>query len=57
MIYALCSLIIVGLGQVLKGQILRGICLFVVFCMLCSSGIGLLFAIPLYIWQIFDAGK
>lgn len=57
LIRVIASMIIVGLGQLLKGEVFKAIGLFAIFWILCSSGIGVVLAVPLWIWQVIDAGK
>lgn len=49
------SLIIVGLGQIYNGQILKGIVMFVVAFITGITIIGLVIAIPIWLYGMYDA--
>ncbi len=55
---ALLSFFIPGLGQLIKGQVGKGILIFIgalVFIVLSSVLIGIPFLIWLWLWNIYDA--
>lgn len=54
---AVGSFIIPGVGQVYNGEIAKGIIGGVVFFAFALTGVGLIVAIPLWIWLIYDAYK
>jgi TM2 domain-containing membrane protein YozV len=54
-IAAIASFVIPGLGQVYNGQIAKGFILGVVVVALVLTGIGLLLAIPIWLWLVYDA--
>lgn len=56
-IAAVASFFVPGLGQVYNGQIAKGIILGIVTIALAITGIGLLIAIPMWIWLVYDAYK
>lgn len=54
---AILSFFVVGLGQIYNGQVIKGIMLFVGTFILCISVIGIIIAIPIWIWNVFDAAS
>lgn len=52
---AILSFFIAGLGQLVKGQFLKGITIFVVFVVSAISVVGVPIAIIVWIWNIVDA--
>ena len=55
---ALLSFFIPGLGQIVRGDVGKGIAIFVVWCMTVAASfvlIGIPFMIALWVWQIYDA--
>lgn len=52
---AVASFLVPGLGQIYNGQIGKGLVLLVVVVGLAITIVGLVVAIPLWIWQIYDA--
>lgn len=56
-IAAIASFVIPGLGQVYNGEIAKGIILGLVTIAFAITGIGLLIAIPMWIWLVYDAYK
>lgn len=57
---AILSFLIIGLGQVYNGQILKGILLFIgaiISAMLWFIGIGIILSIALWLYAIYDAYK
>lgn len=55
---ALLSFFIPGLGQIIRGDVAKGIAIFVVWCMTVVASfflIGIPFMIVLWVWQIYDA--
>ncbi|MFQ3295427.1 MAG: TM2 domain-containing membrane protein YozV [Halobacteriales archaeon] len=51
------SFLIPGLGQVYNGEIAKGIIAGIVVVALALTGIGLVFAVPMWIWLVYDAYK
>lgn len=56
-IAAVASFIIPGLGQVYNGEIAKGIIAGVVTVLFAITGVGLIIAVPLWIWLVYDAYK
>lgn len=54
---AVGSFVIPGVGQVYNGEILKGIIGGVLFFAFALTGIGLIIAVPLWVWLIYDAYK
>ena len=54
-IAAAASFIIPGLGQVINGQLAKGIILGVLTAAFALTGVGLILAIPLWLWLVYDA--
>lgn len=54
-IAAVASFFIPGLGQVFNGEITKGLIIGPIFILTAITGIGLLIAIPLWIWAVYDA--
>lgn len=54
-IAAVASFVIPGLGQVYNGELAKGIIAGIVTVGLALTGIGLIFAVPIWIWLVYDA--
>lgn len=54
-IAAAASFVIPGLGQVVNGEVTKGIALGVLTVGLALTGIGLILAIPIWLWLVYDA--
>jgi len=54
---AAASFIIPGLGQVVNGELAKGIILGIVTVSFALTGIGLIIALPIWLWLVYDAYK
>jgi TM2 domain-containing membrane protein YozV len=54
---AVCSFVVPGLGQVYNGELWKGILSGAITILFALTGIGLIIAIPMWIWLVFDAYK
>lgn len=54
-IAAVAAFVVPGLGQIYNGEIAKGIILGIITIILAITGVGLIIAVPLWIWLIYDA--
>lgn len=52
---AILSFFLPGLGQLIKGEIAKGVIIFIGFWVAIITVVGVIVAIPLWLWGIVDA--